>query len=124
MFQTMTCDLEADDCTDCQPEDVFLLPKISRPDFPSMRRRTLTNAAADLTTSNNRHSDSDDPSKAWQNIPEKNNECEREEFVLYVQRNARITFAGLIRRRVLSDAYLQDLVCTAHRLLSSFPFVI
>lgn len=116
MFQTMTCDLEADDCTECQPDDILLLPKIIRPDYPPLRRRTLTNGAGEWTTQNNNHSDPDDPSTAWQNIPEKNNECEREEFVLYIQRNSRLTFAGLIKRRVLSDVYLKNLVCTPQTL--------
>jgi hypothetical protein len=46
----------------------------------------------------------------WGDTPFKNVENERDEFVLYVQRNSRMMFSGIIEKNMLSDEYLQKLV--------------
>ena len=111
IFQSLISDLEMDDSIDCQPSDILVLPRISRPEHPTARRRTLTNDMInELQIQTNRNDEQFDPSTSWNNIPEKNNELEREEFILYIQRNSGMTFAGLIKRRVLSETYLKKLV--------------
>ncbi len=47
---------------------------------------------------------------SWKNIPEKNTEHERDQLVLYVQRNSRMTFVGIIEQSLLTDDYLNKLV--------------
>jgi predicted RNA-binding protein with PUA domain len=47
---------------------------------------------------------------SWKNIPEKNTEHERNQSVLYVQKNSRIIFVGIIEESLLSDDYLNKLV--------------
>ena len=47
---------------------------------------------------------------SWTNIPDKNNEQERDELVLYVQKNSRMMFAGTIDQSLLTDEYLKKLV--------------
>ena len=46
----------------------------------------------------------------WTNISDKNIEHERDELVLYVQNNSRVTFAGVIQQSLLNDEYLKKLV--------------
>ena len=47
---------------------------------------------------------------SWTNIPERNQEQERDELVLYVQRNSRMVFAGVMEKSLLTDDYLKTLV--------------
>ncbi|CAF1041019.1 unnamed protein product [Adineta ricciae] len=46
---------------------------------------------------------------SWTNIPDRNDEPERHELVLYVQRNSRMAFAGIMERRLLTDDHLKTL---------------
>ncbi|UJR22851.1 hypothetical protein I4U23_025880 [Adineta vaga] len=46
---------------------------------------------------------------SWTNIPDRNNEQERDELVLYVQRNSRMAFAGVMEQKLLTDEYLKTL---------------
>ena len=88
-------------------------------DFPVVRRGlsgsyrqrtdTFTNKA-DFNLSNLLRSDRHDAHVSWTDIPDKNNEQEREELVLYLQRNSRMVFGGLIPLHVLTDEYLKKLV--------------
>lgn len=47
---------------------------------------------------------------SWTNIPDHNNEPERDELVLYVQQNSRMVFAGVVEKSLLTDDYLEALV--------------
>jgi hypothetical protein len=55
-------------------------------------------------------SDRQDLKVSWTNIPERNYEQERDELVLYVQRNSRMVFAGIMEKTLLTDEYLKALV--------------
>ena len=48
--------------------------------------------------------------KTLRNIPETNNEEEHELFVLYIQRNSRMSFIAIIQQEILSAEYLNNLV--------------
>ena len=73
------------------------------------RTGTFTNDA-NFNLSNLLRSDRHDAHVSWTDIPDKNNEEERDELVLYVQRNSRMLFAGLVPLHVLTDDYLKKLV--------------
>lgn len=124
-FQSLISDLEMDDSIDCQPSDILVLPKTIRPDYSQTRRRTITSDTLnEPETQTNVNDEQFDPPMTWENIPETNNELEREEFILYIQRNARLTFAGLIKRRILSDTYLKELVIRSlHRIYPYYCFL-
>lgn len=47
---------------------------------------------------------------SWKNIPEKNIEEERKEYVLYVQRNSRSIFAGILDPTMIKNDLLNNLV--------------
>lgn len=53
---------------------------------------------------------------SWTNIPDKNTEVERDQFILYVQRHSKMIFIGIVERSLLNDDYLNKLV----RFSSSF----
>ncbi|CAF1269692.1 unnamed protein product [Rotaria sordida] len=46
---------------------------------------------------------------SWANISDKNIEHERDELVLYVQKNSRMMFVGVIQQSLLNDEYLKNL---------------
>ncbi|CAF3371861.1 unnamed protein product [Rotaria socialis] len=103
--------IEKDDCeTDCSTEDIICLPPKSSSfsKFPRTRQRTLTNH---LNCTHIENSDSDQHERyvKWGDVAEKNDEAERDELILYVQRNSRMTFAGIIEHQSLSEEYLQKL---------------
>ena len=60
---------------------------------------------------------------SWTDIPDTNKEQERKGFVLYLQRNSRMTVAGVIDELLLNDEYLKKLVrrsAKARPLLTTF----
>jgi hypothetical protein len=85
-------------------------------EFPVIHR-TLSNRTATVTSNNPdlnlpefHKSDRHEIRVSWINIPDRNKEHERDELVLYVQRNSRMVFAGVIEQSLLSDEYLKKLV--------------
>ncbi|CAF2716999.1 unnamed protein product [Rotaria sp. Silwood2] len=104
--------IEKDDYeTDCNQDDIICLPPMSSfSNFHRTRQRTISNP---LDFNDVEHSDNDryERHAKWEDIPEKNDEIERNELVLYVQRNSRMTFAGIIEKHLLSEEYLQKLWC-------------
>jgi hypothetical protein len=87
-------------------EETFRISNRGLPNVSRERTRTVTS-----------ETDSDGPDYlrneaqiSWKNIPEKNTEYERDQLVLYVQRNSGMTFVGLIEQNLLTDDYLKKLV--------------
>jgi hypothetical protein len=87
-----------------------LPPKDLRSSYQQIRRRTITNAPDIYDTGHMYTTDQHDGSVKWGDVPEKNDEVERDEFLLYIQRNSRMIFAGIIEKRLLNEEYLQKLV--------------
>ncbi|CAF3333671.1 unnamed protein product [Rotaria sp. Silwood1] len=104
--------VEKDDYeTDCTQEDIICLPPMSSfSNFHRTRQRTISNS---LDFNDVEHNDSDHYERhaKWGDIPEKNDETEHDEVILYVQRNSRMTFAGIMEKNLLSEEYLQKLWC-------------
>jgi hypothetical protein len=81
-------------------------------EYPITRRdrtRTITSNPDSITAElpkNDRH----EARISWTNIPDQNIEYERDELVLYVQRNSRMMFAGVIDQSLFTDEYLKKLV--------------
>ncbi|CAF3354007.1 unnamed protein product [Rotaria sp. Silwood1] len=102
--------VEKDDYeTDCTQEDIICLPPMSSfSNFHRTRQRTISNS---LDFNDVEHNDSDHYERhaKWGDIPEKNDETEHDEVILYVQRNSRMTFAGIMEKNLLSEEYLQKL---------------
>jgi hypothetical protein len=46
----------------------------------------------------------------WTDIPEINNEQQRHDYIVYIQRNSRMIFAGIIDETRLNDEYLKEIV--------------
>jgi hypothetical protein len=90
------------------------------PNFYRPRRKTLTN---DMELNHHSRTTTDhlDENSKWGDTPELNNEIEREELILYVQRNSRMTFAGIIEKSSTHEDDLQKLV-SQNKLL--FVFVV
>ena len=99
-----------DNESDWSEEDIVSLPPI--PLFSSFRQQkegTITNYGDFNSVEHNSNSCPEWHAK-WENTPEKNDETERDELILYVQRNSRMTFAGIIKQHSLSEEYLGRLV--------------
>ncbi|CAF3925435.1 unnamed protein product [Adineta steineri] len=73
------------------------------------RTTTVTSAPEVIKLPEIFKSDRQEVKVSWSNIPDKNNENERDELVLYVQRNSRMVFAGVMEQSSLSDEYLKTL---------------
>ncbi|CAF4088191.1 unnamed protein product [Adineta steineri] len=95
----------------CREEDMICLPPMSLfSNYYRGRQRTLTS-----------HSDLDDPEynnnrnqeghAKWGDVPSQNDEIERDEYILYIQRNSRMLFAGIIEKNLITEKYLQNLWC-------------
>jgi hypothetical protein len=111
IFQPMPRDLDSDSCGEFAPEDLIILPpKDLRTSYQGTRRRTITNTSDMYDTEYKYTIDPYEGSTKWGDVPEKNDENERDEFFLYVQRNSRMIFAGIIEKRLLNEEYLQKLV--------------
>ena len=80
-------------------KDVLVLPPVT---FPSNANRGRTRTVTDGDRHNGR--------VIWGDIAERNDELEREEVVLYIQRNSRMMLAGIIKQSPLSAEYLRTLV--------------
>jgi hypothetical protein len=81
-------------------------------EYPITRRdrtRTIT-SNPDSTTVELPKNDRHEARISWTNIPDQNIEYERDELVLYVQRNSRMMFAGVIDQSLFTDEYLKKLV--------------
>jgi hypothetical protein len=87
-------------------------------EFPVFRG-TLSDSFRDRTTTVTSHgnshphppsSDRHEVRISWTDIPDTNKEHERDSLVLYVQRNSRMMFAGILEQSLLSDEYLRKLV--------------
>ena len=119
----MTIDRDSDSCTDYAPEDLIILPpKEIRSSFQPIRRKTITNGS-DIPDGGFTHTtDQHEGPEKWGDVPEKNDEPERDEFVLYIQRNARMIFAGIVEESSLNDEFLQELVSidTIYNFLEDF----
>jgi len=76
----------------------------------SNRTATVTSNSPDLNLTEFHKSERNEVRVSWKNIPDRNKEHERDELVLYVQRNSRMVFAGVIEQSLLSDEYLKNLV--------------
>ncbi len=84
-------------------------------EYPVSRRTVSNSSSRDrsrtITSSPDIHrTDRNEVRVSWTNIPDKNNEHERDELVLYVQKNSRMMFAGTIEQSLLTDEYLKKLV--------------
>ncbi|CAF3651610.1 unnamed protein product [Rotaria sordida] len=96
---------------DFSQEDIICLPLMSSiSNFHRTRQRTHSNP---FDFNDVEHNDSDHCERhaKWDDVSEKNDETERDELVLYVQRNSRMMFAGIIEKHLLSEEYLQKLWC-------------
>lgn len=94
-----------DSCDEICPENTIRMSEPTvQTNFYRQRRKTLTNDVEHAPTVSN-----DSPTKAG-DVPEQNDEVERDELVLYVQKNSRITFTGVIEKSLVTDEYLQKLV--------------
>lgn len=92
----------------------------------SERTSTVTSSSPSVNIPEFHKNDRHEIRVSWTNIPDKNNEHERDELVLYVQRNSRMVFAGVIEYSVLTDEYLKKLVRTfSTRTIQSYssPFI-
>jgi hypothetical protein len=105
-------DDDIDSCDGCCEENAICLPPVSlHTNFQrTTRRSTITNHNDIYDNENNNSNDHHEGHIKWGDIPEKNDEIERDELVLYVQRNARMLFAGIIDKNLLTEEYLQKLV--------------
>jgi hypothetical protein len=107
---------------DCCPENAIDLPPVSlHMNINRTRQRTITSYSEmyDVENSGSNTSDHHEGNGKWGDAPEKNNELECDEYILYVQRNARMTFAGIIEKKLLNEDYLQKLVRRDIRLLEN-----
>lgn len=96
--------------TDFSVDDIiYLPPKSSFSNFHRTRQRTTTNHF-ELNDTEKSGSDHHENSIKWGFVPEKNDENERDELILYVQRNSRMLFAGIFEKHLITDAFLQKLV--------------
>jgi hypothetical protein len=80
------------------------------------RRKTIT-SYTELYDGDHSSSDHNDGQPKWGDAPDKNDEAEREELLLYVQRNSRMTFAGIMPKNLLSAEHIQKLVREKKRIL-------
>lgn len=106
--ETLDDNDDEDDDDENTPEEI---PVISRQFSQSIRDRTATvTSNPDLYISRFMASDRHDLQVSWKNISDKNKELERDELVLYVQKNSRMMFAGVIHPSLLTEEYLKTLV--------------
>jgi len=105
-------DNDENSCDDCCPENAIDLPPVSlHMNINRTRQRTITNYSEMYDVENSSNSnDHPEANPKWGDTPDKNDELECDEYVLYVQRNARMTFAGIIENNLLTEEYLQKLV--------------
>ena len=96
--------------SDCREEDIICLPPMSLfSNFYRTRKRTIT-SYSDFNDTEYSSDEHKEEYAKWGDVPEKNDEAERDEFVLYIQRNSRMLFAGIMEKSLLSEEYLQKLV--------------
>jgi len=96
--------------SDCREEDIICLPPMSS--FSNIyrgRQKTIT-SHSDLNDVEYSGGEHQEGHVKWGDIPEKNDEVELDEFVLYIQRNSRMLFAGIMEKSLLSQEYLQKMV--------------
>ncbi len=90
---------------DTSDDDQEIFRTFNRRLSETVRERTST-----VTTNPDSLSDRLDAQVTWKNIPDKNTEHERDQLVLYVQRNSRMMFAGILEQGLLTNDYLTKLV--------------
>ncbi len=110
VFEPMQHDDDDDSCDECRPENVICLPPVALGTTFRARQRTITSYCDMIDTEYNNINDHHEGHGKWGDTPEKNDEAERDELILYVQRNSRMIFAGIIEENLLSEEYLQNLV--------------
>ena len=93
---------------------MICLPPVSLfSNFHRARQRTITSHSelndGEYTTSGHHEGHA-----KWGDTSSGNDEVERDELVLYVQRNSRMIFAGITESNLLTEDYLQKLVSREH----------
>lgn len=107
--QIQRSDDDIDSCGECCDEDAICLPPVSlHTNFQRTRQRTIT-SYSDLNDTENNNEQHEGHIK-WGDTPDKNDEIECDEFVLYVQKNSRMAFVGILEKNLLSEDYLHKLV--------------
>ncbi|UJR26102.1 hypothetical protein I4U23_007448 [Adineta vaga] len=93
----------------CREEDIICLPPMAIfSHFHRPRQRTLT-SHSDFNDSEHKINEHQEGHASWGDVPNKNDEIERDELVLYIQRNSRMLFAGILAKNLLTEEYLQNL---------------
>lgn len=52
---------------------------------------------------------------SWKDIPDQNTEDERDHWILYVQRNSGMMFAGMVEESLITDDYIKTLVSSERK---------
>ncbi|CAF0777970.1 unnamed protein product [Adineta ricciae] len=92
----------------CEDDMICLPPMVLSSHFHRPRQRTLT-SYSDLNDGEYNAMEHQEGHASWGDVPEKNDEIERDELVLYIQRNSRMLFAGILEKDRLNEEYLRKL---------------